>query len=148
MAVENRVVSASRDISAPAARIFALIADPAKQPQWDGNDNLSRAPEGQRVSAVGDVFTMDLTNGGVRDNHVVEFEEGRLIGWMPADQGAPPAGHVWRWELQPVDSDRTRVTHTYDWTALTDEKRFERARNTTAASLSRSIDRLAEIAEI
>jgi uncharacterized protein YndB with AHSA1/START domain len=50
-----RVVSASREIAAPADRIFELIADPAQQPRWDGNDNLAEAPTGQRVRAVGDV---------------------------------------------------------------------------------------------
>jgi hypothetical protein len=42
---------------------------------------------------------------------------------------------------------RTRVTHTYDWSRLTDESRFERARATTADELSASLTRLAEIAE-
>ena len=44
-----RVVSASREISAGAVRIFELIADPALQPRWDGNDNLAAAPAGQRI---------------------------------------------------------------------------------------------------
>ena len=143
----NKVVRASREIGAPAEKIFELIADPAQQPRWDGNDNLAQAPDSQRVTAVGDVFTMTLTMGSVRENHVVEFDERRLIAWRPAAEGATPPGHLWRWELQPLDDDRTRVTHTYDWSALTDETRFERARNTTEASLRRSIDRLAELAE-
>ena len=46
MTDEHRVVSASRDVAAPAARIFELIADPARQPRWDGNDNLAEAPRG------------------------------------------------------------------------------------------------------
>ena len=46
-----RVVSASREIAAGAGRIFELIADPAAQPRWDGNDNLAGAPAGQRVRA-------------------------------------------------------------------------------------------------
>jgi hypothetical protein len=32
------------------------------------------APGGQRVRRAGDVFTMTLTKGGIRENHVVEFE--------------------------------------------------------------------------
>jgi uncharacterized protein YndB with AHSA1/START domain len=87
-----RVVSASREIAAGAGRIFALIADPAAQPGWDGNDNLAVAPAGQRVRHIGDVFTMTLTRGAVRENHVVEFEEGRLIAWTPAEPGREPPG--------------------------------------------------------
>lgn len=88
MSVDPRVVSASREISAGAAEIFELVADPARQPRWDGNDNLAEAPSGQRVGAVGDVFTMILTGGQVRENHVVEFEEGRRIAWRPAEQAS------------------------------------------------------------
>src|SRR5256885_15658837 len=84
------VVSASREIAAPADKIFELIAEPSLQPRWDGNDNLAEGGTGQRVSAVGDVFTMTLTMGSVRHNHVVEFEEGRLIAWRPSEPGPEP----------------------------------------------------------
>ena len=133
---QDRVVSASREIAAPAAHIFELIADPSRQPEWDGNDNLGHAPSGQRVRAVGDVFTMVLTKGSVRENHVVEFEEGRRIAWRPAPVGEAPPGQLWRWTLEPLDEASTRVTHTYDWTELTDESRLPRARATTSALYS------------
>ena len=41
----------------------------------------------------------------------------------------------------------TRVTHTYDWTLLTDGNRLVRARRTTQDRLMASVDRLAGIAE-
>jgi uncharacterized protein YndB with AHSA1/START domain len=141
------VTSASREIAAEAGRIFELIADPAHQPRWDGNDNLVEAPPGQRIRRAGDVFTMTLTRGGVRENHVTEFDEGRLVAWLPAEPGQEPPGHLWRWELEPVGAARTRVTCTYDWTKLTDENRFARARATTADRLRASLDRLAALAE-
>ena len=142
-----RVVSASREVAADAERIFDLIADPAAQPRWDGNDNLASAPAGQRVRRTGDVFTMTLTRGAIRENHVVEFEEGRRIAWTPAEPGREPPGHLWRWELEPAGPSRTWVTHTYDWTRLTDEGRLPRARATTADRLRASLDRLAALAE-
>ncbi len=142
-----RVVSASREIAAGPGPIFELIADPAAQPRWDGNDNLARASAGQRVRRAGDVFTMTLTQGAIRENHVVEFEEGRRIAWRPAEPGQHPPGHLWRWELEPVGPSHTRVTCTYDWTQLTDEKRLPRARATTADRLQASLDRLAALAE-
>ena len=141
------MVSATREIAAGAGRIFELIADPAAQPRWDGNDNLAAASAGQRVRRTGDVFAMTLTRGAVRENHVVEFEEGRRIAWTPAEPGKVPPGHLWRWELEPVDPFRTRVTHTYDWTRLTDEGRLPRARATTTDRLRASLDRLAALAE-
>ncbi|WP_431958425.1 SRPBCC family protein [Nocardia lijiangensis] len=142
-----RVVSASREIAADPADIFELIADPAQQPRWDGNDNLAEAPVGQRVRAEGEVFSMTLTNGAVRDNHVVEFTEGRRIAWRPSEPGKEPPGHLWRWELASTPEGRTLVTHTYDWTELTDEKRQVRARATTGDKLSASVERLALVAE-
>jgi uncharacterized protein YndB with AHSA1/START domain len=142
-----RVVSASREVAASANRIFEFIADPAQQPLWDGNDNLAEAEPGQRVRGRGDVFSMTLTNGSIRENHIVEFEEGRRIAWRPSEPGGLPPGHLWRWELEPLAETRTRVTHTYDWSRLTDENRLPRARRTTPDRLQASIDRLAEIAE-
>ena len=141
------VVSASREIAARGDKIFELIADPSLQPRWDGNDNLAEAPSDQRVRAVGDVFTMTVTMGSIRENHVVEFEEGRLIAWRPSEPGKEPPGHLWRWELEPLDDSRTLVTHTYDWSRLTDEMRLPRARATTADKLQLSMERLAELAE-
>ncbi len=142
-----RVVSATREIGAGAERIFELIADPAQQPRWDGNDNLAVAAEGQRVRSVGAVFVTTLTWGGDRENHVVEFEEGRRIAWRPSEPGREPPGHLWAWTLEPLDASRTLVTHTYDWTQLTEERRLVRARATTADKLRASLDRLALLAE-
>lgn len=145
---DTRVVRVSRMVAARPARIFELIADPAQQPRWDGNDNLAEASPGQRVHAVGDTFTMTLTRtGATRENHVVEFDEGHRIAWRPAEPGKTPPGHLWRWELEPVDASSTRVTHTYDWTNLTDESRYRRARETTPEKLRASLDRLAALAE-
>ncbi|MGH8981425.1 MAG: SRPBCC family protein [Acidimicrobiales bacterium] len=144
---EPRVVSASREVAADAARVFELIADPSKQPPWDGNDNLEQAAAGQRVRAVGDVFEMTLHGGAVRENHVVDFEEGRRIAWRPAEPGREPPGHLWAWKLEPIDERRTVVTHTYDWSQLTDPTRVARARATTSEKLRASLDRLAALAE-
>lgn len=144
---ESRVASYQRLVRAEPERIFALIADPAAQPTWDGNDNLASAATDQRVRAVGDVFATNLTTGVVRENHVVEFEEGRRIAWKPSEPGHEPPGHLWRWELEPADGGATLVRHTYDWSELTDPSRFERARATTAERLQASVDRLADLAE-
>lgn len=145
---EQKVVKAEREVAAPAADVFALIADPARQPEWDGNDNLQEAAPDQRVHEVGDVFIMTLTNGQDRANEVVEFEEGRLIAWKPSPVGEPQSGQLWRWEVVPEGDDRCRVVHTYDWTGLVDDpKRQARARATTSEKLMESVERLAGVAE-
>ena len=91
---EQRISSASREIAASAEQIFEFIADTAQQPRWDGNDNLAEAVGGQRVRAVGDVFSMTTTKGNLRENHVVEFDAGRRIAWRPAEPGQEPPGHL------------------------------------------------------
>src|SRR6476469_621130 len=144
--VTSMVVSASCEIAAPADKIFELIADTSLQPRWDGNDNLAEAPTDQRVRAVGDVFTMTITMGSIRENHVVEFEEGRLIAWRPSEPGKEPPGHLWRWRLAPAGDGSTLVTHVYDWSQLTDESRMAKAQSTTADNLDASLARLAALA--
>jgi hypothetical protein len=143
----ERIVSATRVIGAGADRIFELIADPARQPSWDGNDNLDSSEPGQRVRQVGDVFKTTLTNGAVRESHVVEFIEGSRIAWRPAEPKRQPPGHLWRWELSPINASLTSVTHTYDWTELTDSTRLARASSTTSEMLRESMDRLAALAQ-
>ncbi|ROZ62698.1 polyketide cyclase [Kocuria soli] len=144
--MSNRIVAASATVAAPAEDIFELIADPSQQPRWDGNDNLDHADQGQRVRAVGDVFVMTNANGKVRENHIVAFEEGRCIAWQPAPAGDPVPGHVWRWDLEPNDDGTTLVTHTYDWSALTDESRLAKAASMTSEKLQASVDRLSALA--
>lgn len=146
-AEESRIVESSRVVGASAASVFRLIAEPGRHAEWDGNDNVAHAAPGQGVRAVGDVFAATLTTDAVRENHVSEFVDDRLIAWRPSEEGKPPVGHVWRWEIEAIDDASCRVTHTYDWTEMFDETRYPRARATTASSLAASIERLAAIAE-
>ena len=147
MDTDERIVTAEREVHAPAATIFELIADSARQPEWDGNDNLDVATTSTRVRAVGDVFGMRTTKGKSKENRIVAFEEGRTVAWLTADAGHEPPGHIWRWDLEPLADGGTLVRHTYDWTGVTDEARWPRHRQTTSADLRASIDRLAALAE-
>ena len=142
-----KVVSAEITIAAPAAAVFDLIADPARQPEWDGNDNLGSAAAGQRVTEAGGSFVTTLTKGVDRENHVVDFVEGRRIAWMPSEVGQPPLGHKWMWEIEAAGDESVLVRQTYDWTQLRDPKRLSRAQSTTAETLLASMERLRTLAE-
>lgn len=144
---EATVITASATIAAPTEVVFEAIADPARQIEWDGNDNLAESAEGQRVRAAGQVFVTFTTKGNERHNRVVDFEEGRRIAWRPSAPDSPEPGHEWRWEVRALADGSTEVTHTYDWTELADERRLERARWTTSERLPASIDRLAQVCE-
>ncbi|KUG60700.1 polyketide cyclase [Nesterenkonia jeotgali] len=141
------MVCAREVIRAAPQVVFEFLADPALQVEFDGNENLAQAEPGQRVHGVGDVFRMKLTNGHVRENHVVEFHEGELIAWKPSTIGEAPAGHLWRWSLAATAEGGTEVTHTYDWSQLRDEQRLARAKSTSSAMLARSVARLKTVVE-
>src|SRR5579863_9686823 len=87
-----RVASASREIAAGAGTIFELIADPAQQPRWDGNDNLAAAAAGQRVRRAGDVFTMRITYDWTRltdKNRFPRAQSTAGLRWTRARAPAP-----------------------------------------------------------
>ena len=89
--LDERIVTASLDIAAPASVLFELIADPARQPEWDGNDNLTAAVDPQRVRQVGDVFGMSTSKGKLKDNRVVVFEESLMAAPPPQSRRLPIA---------------------------------------------------------
>lgn len=142
-----KVVTAEIEISAPAEAVFDLIADPQRQPEWDGNDNLGTAVEGQRVRGTGGSFITTLTKGVDRENHIVDFEEGRLIAWKPSEVGGEPFGQKWVWQIEPIGGGSVLVRHIYDWTKLRDPQRLSRAQSTTVANLLASLKRLKQLAE-
>ncbi|UVI35844.1 SRPBCC family protein [Brevibacterium spongiae] len=142
-----KVVTAETEIAAPAEAVFELIADPHRQPEWDGNDNLGSAVDGQRVRGTGTSFITTLTKGVDRENHIVDFAEGRRIAWKPSEVGGEPFGQKWVWEIEAAGQGTCRVRHTYDWTELRDPQRLPRAQSTTESNLVASLDRLKALAE-
>jgi len=77
------------------------------------------------VSGLGDVFVMKMHNAHMgdyeMDNHIVEFEANRRIGWEPAMHGTSRQeksplrnGSRWMFTVEPDGSDGTIVTETYD----------------------------------
>jgi len=106
-----RPVSRSHIVPAPAAAIFDLLARPGQHAVIDGSGTVRGVQPGtpERLSA-GAKFGMQMRWGLPYRilNQVVEFEEGRRITWRHF------AGHLWRWSLEPLGEDRTRVTEEFD----------------------------------
>ncbi len=127
-------VSVSRQINAPAAELFAVLADPVRHPGIDGSGMLKEARGSTVIGGVGDTFAMRMHNAEMGDyeiiNHVVEYEPNRRIGWEPVLSAASReedldgigshAGHRWSYELAPAGSGSTLVTETYDCTSAPD----------------------------
>ncbi len=126
-------VSVSRRINVPAARVFAILADPARHPEIDGSGMLRGAVGAARIGGIGDTFGMRMHNDEMGDyeilNYVVAYEQDRRIGWEPvlARAGRPEdeadvgerAGHRWVYELTP-DGQATVVTEVFDCSVAPD----------------------------
>lgn len=111
MSNDDKVVRVSRVIPAEPQAIFDLLADPRRHADIDGSGSVKAA----RVNAperltLGSRFGMDMRIGLPYriTNEVVEFDEGRQIGWRHF------GGHVWRYRLEPTDGG-TLVTEEFDW---------------------------------
>lgn len=106
-----------------------MRADPGRHPALDGSGMLREGAENGVVSGVGDVFVMNMHFPALgdyeTDNHVVEYELDRRIGWEPAPRDPAPAaaaqipigtrlGHRWIFDLVPDGPDATIVTESYD----------------------------------
>jgi uncharacterized protein YndB with AHSA1/START domain len=84
---EYQPVTVSRRINSSAHDIFQILANPARHQEFDGSDSLRGARSAEVVTGVGDVFVMKMHFPHLGDyemnNHVVEYERDRRIGWEP-----------------------------------------------------------------
>lgn len=132
---EYRPVSVSRRIAAPAAEIFRILTDPRRHTEMDGSGMLRGAVSDRVVSGVGDVFTMRMYFEPLghyqMNNHVVEYQPDRCIGWEPAagdghrgaTDGVQRWGHRWSYELAPDGPAATVVTESYDCSSAPADER-------------------------
>lgn len=131
-------VAVTRRICAPAHEIFLTLADPARHPEFDGSGSLRGAGSTAVISGVGDVFVMKMYFSHLgnyeMNNHVVEYEMDRRIGWEPeAGRGHPSAvpgsgeptrwGQRWSYQLIPDGPDATVVTEIYDCSRAPEKER-------------------------
>ena len=115
------VVSVERVVAAPPETIWALVADPRRHQDINGNDTVRAAFDVPEKLTLGSTFGMNMEFGGeyTMTNTVIEYEENRRIAW----QARPPAsgaawrtlfgGRIWRYELEPVDGG-TLVRESWD----------------------------------
>ena len=122
---DSKVV-VSRTIEAPADAIFDFLTNPANHVALDGSGFVRSVEHGDRISKVGQVFTMNMQGehmGGEykTDNHVSGYVHDKLVAWQTASAGTEPKGWEWMWELEPEGQGQTAVTLTYDWSKVTDK---------------------------
>jgi uncharacterized protein YndB with AHSA1/START domain len=106
----ENTVSASAIVDAPPAAVFEFIRRPENHAEISGDGSVQRPGSGPDALSMGDKFGMSMKMGMPYriSSKVVEFEENAAIAWCHLGK------HRWRWELEAVEGDKTKVTETYD----------------------------------
>lgn len=107
-----RQVSRSVEIHAPAAELFALVADPRRHHEIDGSGTVGDNIDAPERLVPGARFSTRMTMFGMPyriTSTVTAIKPDELIEWRH------PFGHHWRWEFAAVSATVTRVTETFDY---------------------------------
>jgi uncharacterized protein YndB with AHSA1/START domain len=154
-ASDPNVETVERFIKAPAAAIFAIVADPARHHEIDGSGTVQGVRAEPSASStpltLGSTFDMKMKMGlpYTMVNTVVEFEPDRVIAWQPRpDNGVLAAligGRIWRYELTPQDGG-TLVRESWD---IRQEKipavMLKPMRKSTRESMAKTLGRLEQV---
>jgi uncharacterized protein YndB with AHSA1/START domain len=156
MSDSTDVVSVERVISAPADRIFALLADPARHHDIDGSGAVRDAKPGSERLAMGSRFGMGmhLGIGYSTMNTVIEFDDAKRIAWQTSPGGKLGArffgGRIWRYELEPAEGG-TRVRESWD---ISEEKgpvkgilRTAKTKEHTRSAMEKTLANIAQLTE-
>jgi uncharacterized protein YndB with AHSA1/START domain len=110
-------------VKAPAAEIFALVANPHRHPELDGSGTVRDTPvKGPDLLSEGAKFSVGMKQFGFPykiTSTVTAFEDDKLVEWQH------PLGHRWRWELTSLGPDTTQVTETFDYSTAKSPKMLE-----------------------
>ncbi|WP_421844498.1 SRPBCC family protein [Mycobacterium sp.] len=104
--------SRSVEVTAPAAELFAIVADPRRHHELDGSgtvgDNIVVPPK----LFVGSRFSTKMRMFGIPyriTSTVTALKPDEVVEWRH------PFGHRWRWEFKALSPTLTRVTETFDY---------------------------------
>jgi uncharacterized protein YndB with AHSA1/START domain len=140
-------ITVERTIKAPAASIFALLADAARHEELDGSGTVRGTKQASEPLRLGSTFGMSMKMGVPysTSNTVVEYDQDSLIAWQTKSFGGLVGGRVWRYELTPtVDGTVVRET----WDLSKDKQRFLFKHSALPATTKKNMERtLARIAE-
>lgn len=118
-------IQVDRAIAANPAEIFKVLSSPAGHVAIDASGMLMSAT-GDPATAVGDRFDVQMDRDSLRDFPLGEysvtvvitrFEQDTAIAWTIDGALKPPIGHVYGYELAPIDGG-TLVTSYYDWSDI------------------------------
>jgi|EndMetStandDraft_6_1072998.scaffolds.fasta_scaffold142426_2 hypothetical protein len=105
-------VSRSIEVSASAAELFAMVADPRRHHELDGSDTVRDNIKCPDQVVLGTRFSTAMRMYGVPyriTSTVTAVKPDELFEWRH------PFGHRWRWEFTALTPTSTRVTETFDY---------------------------------
>lgn len=118
--MQGNTVSVERVIQAPAAAIFALLADAGKHTAFDGSGSLNHSSQPSQPLSLGAKFGMAMRGRPESlfvpyrtTNTIIEFEQDRRIAWKTTMVAGVVGGRIWRYELTPTEGG-TLVRETWD----------------------------------
>lgn len=127
-------VTATTTIETTPEAVFAVLADPSAHAAIDGTGWVRQSLDGNRITGAGQVFRMAMYHPNHPDkdykitNLVEVFDEPRAIAWKPGTESTDTGelsfgGWYWRYDLEATGPSQTKVTLTYDWSAVPPEVR-------------------------
>ena len=120
----------SRQIEAPADRVFSLLCSPEGHVAIDSSGMLQSA-DGSPVTAVGDTFVVHMDREALNDYPmglydvtviITRYEQDVLLEWTISGRIQPPIKHLYGYRLGPADGG-TLVTSYYDWSEIEEQYR-------------------------
>lgn len=146
-------ITVERVIPASSAEIFDVLSNPNRHADLDGSGYVRNVAKGDRITGVGQVFTMNMEGehmGGEyrTENHVTGYSENALLAWQTAPAGTEPKGWEWVYELDAKGPNETEVTLTYDWSKVTDKELLKKVHFPLVQehALEESLQKLSELA--
>jgi uncharacterized protein YndB with AHSA1/START domain len=107
-----RQVSYTVEVNAPAAELFAIVADPRRHHELDASGTVGANVEAPERLVAGSRFATKMKMFGFPyriTSTITAIRPDELVQWRH------PLGHQWRWEFAAVSPTVTRVTETFDY---------------------------------
>jgi hypothetical protein len=129
--VTDTSIRVTRKVGAAAAVVFDLLANPDRHHEIDASGMIGDDEDASPITKVGQVFRMNMisVNGSATryqvDNHVTQFEPNRRIAWEVGRVDGERLGWTWCYDLAPHGDDKSDVSLTFDWSAVSSEARAE-----------------------
>ncbi|MDJ0361070.1 SRPBCC family protein [Rhodococcus sp. H29-C3] len=121
----HRIVARRIEVRAPAADLFAIVADPHRHGELDGSGTVKDTVKGPVRLKQGAKFSVGMKQYGVPyriTSTVTDFADS---GSSKAIEWRHPLGHTWRWEFEEKTPGTTTVTESFRYATAMAPKMLE-----------------------